>query len=167
MREARQWFGMQRSLDTPIAEPAEVAGLTLRPYSRPEDDGPAFEAGVVAFADHYGFDREHWASEWRDWNSRPQSRMDLSWVAEIIGDLGKLAGVVICYEWQTPSAENGLDRPECLITYVATVREWRGKGVARNLLLHSLRALKDAGFGSVILNVDGESRTRANHVYEL
>jgi len=74
--------------------------------------------------------------------------------------------VVICYEWQTPSAENGLDRPECLIAHVATVREWRGKGVARNLLLHSLRALKDAGFGSVILNVDGESRTRANHVYE-
>jgi ribosomal protein S18 acetylase RimI-like enzyme len=166
MREVRQWFGMERSLDTPIAEPGEVAGLTLRPYSMPQDDAPSFEAAVAAFADHYGFEREHWASEWHDWNSRPQSRLDLSWVAEIDREPGKLAGVVICYEWQTPSAENGLDRPECLITSVATVREWRGKGVASNLLLHTLHTLKDAGFGSAILNVDGESTTRANHVYE-
>jgi ribosomal protein S18 acetylase RimI-like enzyme len=166
MREVRRWFGMQRSLDTPITEPAEIAGLTLRPYSRPQDDAPAFEAAVAAFADHYGFEREHWVSAWQDWNNRTQSRLDLSWVAEINSEPGKLAGVVICYEWQTPSAENGLDRPECLITSVATVREWRGRGVAHNLLLHTLRTLKDAGFGSVILNVDGESTTRANHVYE-
>jgi mycothiol synthase len=53
--------------------------------------------------------------------------------------------------------------------YVAALgvrRQWRGKGYAKALLLHTFRELYDRGITRVTLGVDAQSPTGATHLYE-
>ena len=162
MEQTRQFWIMLCPLDD-LEEPQPVEGISIRNYRLPEDNRASLEAYNNSFADHYG---SHPSTEER-WNhrlSRPSFRPDLSWVAEIEGEPGKLAGFCICaiFDEQNKS----LGRRWGWVDLLGTVRGWRRKGLGRSLLLHGLRSLKSAGMDTAGLGVDSKNLTGANRLYE-
>lgn len=164
LSEVRRWYDMNRFSSEPIAEPAQVDGVLIRTYRKPDDDEPSLRAGLASFADTWGYVRDLFAREWQYWLNVPSNRPDLSWVAEETGSAGNIVAFCINDVGAVKHLQTG--EPEGLIGYVGTTREWRGKGLARNLLLRSLHSLREAGVDEVYLNVDATSLTGANRLYE-
>jgi mycothiol synthase len=163
LREARQHWIMERSLDLPIAEPKTIAGTKMRTYRRPEDNGAALEAYNSSFADHFEF-HPFTQEIWDYMAGTPDVRPELSWVAEVEEQPGTIAGFCMC---QIKSEENKhRGRAEGWIGLLGTIRGWRGKGLGRALLLHGLCSLKSEGVQTALLGVDSESLTGANRLYE-
>jgi mycothiol synthase len=94
----------------------------------------------------------------------PASRPDLSWVAEVGGSPGELAGFCLVDVNEGDNERRGVS--EGWISLLGTVRGWRGKGLGKSLLLHGMRSLKEAGIRTALLGVDSESLTGANRLYE-
>jgi mycothiol synthase len=163
LRPIRHAWVMERSLDLPIAEPVEVEGLTIRTYSRPEDNAAMTQAYNNSFIDHFEF--HAFTQEMMDYRiGRPDVRPELSWVAEIEAEPGELAGFCIC-EINEQESERSGDR-EGWIAELGTIRGWRGMGLGRSLLLRGLRSLKEAGMETALLGVDSQNLTGANRLYE-
>lgn len=162
LREVRRFYLMIRPLDS-IGEPRPVEGIILRRYKRPQDDDATLEAYNDAFRDHFG---SH-ANSRENWQHRlelPQIRLDLSWVAEIEGAKGKLAGFCLCAVYEGENQQ--LNRKWGFIELLGTVRDRRNKGVGRALILSGLRSLKGSGYETGALGVDTDSLTGANKLYE-
>jgi mycothiol synthase len=163
LRPVRHAWTMQRALDLPIAEPAEVEGVSARTYRRPEDNAAVLQAYNNSFIDHFEF--HALTQEMIDYQiGRPEARPDLSWVAEIEVEPGKLAGFCVCDINEQENAHSG--NKEGWIAELGTVRGWRGIGLGRSLLLRGMRSLKEAGMNTALLGVDSESLTGANRLYE-
>jgi ribosomal protein S18 acetylase RimI-like enzyme len=162
LREVRWGWTMERSLLEPISKPAAVEGLTFRNFTRPADNERFREAYNNSFIDHFEF---HAVPQelWDHQLGRPQTRPELSWVAEPQGAPGTLAGFCIC---EIEDEEKRKGRPEGWIALLGTVRGWRGIGLGRSLLLRGLHSLKEAGMDTALLGVDSESPTGANRLYE-
>ncbi len=164
MQEERRWYWMHRTTSDPILEPAAVEGVSFHTYRKPDDNAGVRQAALASFADHYDFNKDVFAQEWQHWDNVDTLRPELSWVAE--GDnTRQIVSVCIVDVGAVKNKETGA--ADALITYVGTLREWRGRGLARNLLLRSLQSLREAGVEDVYLNVDASSATGANHLYEL
>lgn len=159
---ARQFWTMTCPLDK-LDEPALIEGVSMRNYDNPRDSAGTLEAYNLSFCDHYDF---HPQTEER-WNHRaknPFFRPDLSWVAEVDGEPGKIAGFCIC---SILTEENkALRKCEGWIDVLGTVRGWRGRGLGRALLLQGLHSLRSAGMDTGVLGVDSTSPTGANRLYE-
>lgn len=162
MRETRRWYWMYRSSSDSISEPRLLEGVSIHTYQRPANDEGVRDAALSSFADHFDFNSSNFADEWQYWDNAPTLRADLSWVAEDLD--GKIVSFCIVDVGSSVSRNTGA--PDALITYVGTIREWRGKGLARHLLLRTLQSLRDAGIEDVYLNVDADSPTKANTLYE-
>ena len=163
LREARRFWHMYRPLDEPIDEPGHVEGVVIRPYRLPEDNRGAMEAFNNSFSDHFDF-RPDTLEDWEHGVNSAPCRTDLSWLAEIEAEPGKIAGFCICWVYEEKNRVTG--RNEGWIDILGTIRGWRGKGLGRSLLLHGLHSLKEAGLDTAILGVDSTSPTGANHLYE-
>src|SRR5437762_9396458 len=94
----------------------------------------------------------------------PNMRFDLSWLAEVDAEPGKIAGFCICEVMNTRNKRNG--RLDGWIDILGTIRDWRKKGLGRALLLHGLHSLRSAGLETAMLGVDSESLTGATRLYE-
>ncbi len=149
-RQVRIFWHMERELSGTIEPARPPEGIELRTYRHEEDADAYFDAIEEAFADHWGFEpypREVHMDEILRYDR------DLLWLAldgvEIAG--GLMAKTVEGRGW---------------VDMVAVRRPWRGRGIARSMLLTSFAALAGRGLGSVALNVDSESRTGATRLYE-
>jgi mycothiol synthase len=163
LREVRQGWVMEMPLDGLAQQPAQVAGVRLRAYEHPEDDRRVHEAYDNSFIDH--FEYHALPAEMFDYMmSRPAIRHDISWLAEVEGEPGKIAGFCVCAIKEDENRRKG--RSEGWIELLGTIRGWRGKGLGRSLLLHGLHSLKSAGIETALLGVDSESPTGANRLYE-
>jgi mycothiol synthase len=163
LREVRRFWQMYRPLDEPLDEPAHIEGVTIRPYRLPEDNQGAMEAYNSSFSDHFDFQPDS-LEDWEHGISSEPCRTDLSWLAEIDAEPGKMAGFCIC--WVYDEKNRLMGRNEGWIDILGTIRGWRGKGLGRSLLLHGLHSLKEAGLDTALLGVDSTSPTGANHLYE-
>lgn len=163
LRAVRYGWTMERSLDEPLPEPRQVEGVTIRTYRRPEDNAAALDAYRRSFIDHFEY-HDIPAEMWNYRMDMPNSRPDLSWVAEVDGSPGELAGFCIVDVNQGDNERRGIS--EGWIELLGTVRGWRGKGLGKSLLLHGMRSLKEAGLRTAVLGVDSESLTGANRLYE-
>jgi mycothiol synthase len=163
LRAVRYGWTMERPLDEPLPEPRQVEGVTIRTYRRPDDNAAALDAYRRSFIDHFEF---HDIPD-ETWNYRmdmPNSRPDLSWVAEVDGSPGEFVGFCIVDVNQGDNERRGVS--EGWIELLGTVRGWRGKGLGKSLLLHGMRSLKEVGIRTALLGVDSESLTGANRLYE-
>jgi mycothiol synthase len=163
LRAVRYGWTMERPLEEPLPEPRQVDGVTIRTYRRPEDNAAGHGAYGRSFIDHFEY---HEMPE-EFWNYRmdmPAARPDLSWVAEVDGSPGELAGFCLVDVKQSDNERRGAS--EGWIALLGTVRGWRGKGLGKSLLLHGMRSLKEAGIRTALLGVDSESLTGANRLYE-
>ncbi len=160
--ETRVFWTMECPLDA-LPEPQPVEGVTIRGFTRPQDNLAALDVLNNSFIDHFDYHpptEERWAYR----VNNPIFRPDLSWVAEIDVQPGKLAGFCFCGIFEDENSSTG--RMEGWIETLGTVRGWRGKGLGRALLLYGLRSLKGAGMKVGMLGVDSENPTGATGLYE-
>ena len=156
---ARYHHLMRRPLTAPIAVPALPRGLMLRP-AHPDDYQAILAASNEAFRDHWGNLTASW-EEFSAWIAHPDTDVSL-W--HIAWDGEQVAGMVLA---EIPRAENlEYCRMRGYLTNVCVRRPWRGRGLARALMLHTLRALRMRALSEVLLEVDTENALGALRLYE-
>ena len=155
----RYGFQMRRPLDEPIPDFDLPAGIELRPV-REEDHRKIWDADVEAFLDHFE-PRDRDESDFEATFAFPG--LDTSmWRVAWDGD--EVVGSVINAIFPEENAKIGLEMG--WLEHVTVRRPWRGRGIAKALIVSSLHVLRDRGMAVAALGVDGENPTGALALYE-
>ncbi len=134
-------------------------GLELRPVL-PEHYGAIWNAHHTAFEDHWGI-APPTQQDYDVWLESPifqPTRWQVAW------DGDQVAGQVRTYINEDENRH--LSRRRGYTEFISVGRQWRRRGLARALIVRSLRLLADEGMAESALAVDGENLTGANRVYE-
>jgi mycothiol synthase len=158
-KPVRYGFQMRRRLDDPIPEVQLPAGIELRTV-REQDHRRIYDADVEAFRDHWE-PRERDDDDFEATFAFPDLDTSL-WRVAWEGD--EVVGSVMNAIFTEENARTG----ESLgwLEHVSVRRAWRGRGVAKALIVSSLRAHRDRGVRFAALGVDGENPTGALALYE-
>lgn len=151
-------------LDEPLSRLSEYEerlardGIRVTPFEQTLSESTR-QAHNEAFSEHYGtqpIGRELWAEQMANTVARPQ----WSWVAVDNHDrvVGYSLNVAYTATWEGDFTEGWTDR-------LGVRRAWRGKGIARALLLRSLETFRSAGLAGGGLGVDSENGTGAVDLY--
>lgn len=132
----------------------------MRPVT-PDQYPQIWAADVEAFRDHWGF-AEPPAGAYEEWQEDPIAMQTELW--QIAWDGDQVAGQVRSFINHTENAEQGRLRgyTEC----ISVRRPWRRRGLARALILNSLRILKEQGMTEAALGVDTQNTSGALRLYE-
>jgi len=152
---ARHSRRMAIELSELIEEPVWPHGIEVGKL-KPGEERSFYEAHQEAFEDTWEPIRETY-DEWsHSLLGSPQFDPDL-WFAGRAGS--ELGGIAIC------SVRPG--DPDVGLVYILGVRRaWRGHGLGRALLLHSLRAFQRRGLERAVLGVDADNPSGAHRLYE-
>jgi mycothiol synthase len=146
----RTFWHMERELDGPIEETSSPPGIRVRDYQHPADADALYDAIEEAFADHWGYEPYP-----RERHLQEMERADPG-----------LVGVALERDQIVGTCIARLVEGTGWVDVVAVRRPWRGRGIAKALLLRSFAALPERGATSVSLNVDAASQTGATRPYE-
>jgi GNAT superfamily N-acetyltransferase len=142
--------------DLPLPE-----GLEVRPV-RPEDLRTLWNAKVEAFQDHWGHrpsTEEDYLRTMNDPALTPQL-WQVAWDTQT----NEVAGMVVNYIFKEENERYHLKRgwtdPICVR------RPYRRRGLARALIMRSLKVLRVQGMTEAALGVDAENANKALHLYE-
>ncbi len=145
-----------------IADFALPAGVELRPVL-PEHYRAIWDASRAAFAHHWGMSipREEAYEAWlKDKDIFQPHLWQVAW--DIASN--HIVGQIRTYIY-APYNRN-FQRQRGWTEFVSVHVNWRKRGLARAMVSHSLRALRDAGMTESALEVDSENATSATRVYE-
>lgn len=137
-------------------------GLEVRPV-QPEAYRAIWVADVEAFHDAWGVSDPDEAEYQRWLDNRIWFQPELWQVAWDLAT-GSVAGQVRTFIDHGENERFGRHRGST--EFISVRRPYRRRGLARALIVRSLRAQRDAGMTSSALNVDAESLTGATRVYE-
>lgn len=160
----RYFTQMERRLDAavePIQPKADVQIVPLSPS--------LVEATRVARNDAF---RDHWGSQpmteerWGHLTSSPEFRSELSRVAVVPGDDGEPRVVAFALTSVNESDWEAAGYAKAYIEYIGVVRDYRGQRLAPAVISAALQAHRDAGIERSELDVDSESPTGANTLYQ-
>ncbi|MEE6169671.1 MULTISPECIES: GNAT family N-acetyltransferase [unclassified Mycolicibacterium] len=160
----RWWFDMERDLSAPLPDVALPADVRLVDYT-PDTSEAARVAFNEAFRDHWG-SQPHTAEEWAKSDKRSEFRADLSTLVSVAnGNADEEIAAVLStevpeHEWEARGSKFAH------ISGVAVRRPWRGRGIARALIVNAMHAYRDAGLEVAALSVDTENPTGALGLYE-
>lgn len=157
-----RWFeDMVRPLDQ-LPPRTGVEGATIEPWplDDPLDDAIR-RAKNAAFADHWGSSPttiEGWHELVQGFGGRP----DLSLVARdsSTGDV-----VALLLSKRYPADDDVTGRVQASIDKIATVREWRGRGLASALIAEALHRYAAEGMTHATIDVDADNPTGASRLY--
>jgi mycothiol synthase len=158
----RRFHTLYRSLLEPVDEPQAIDGITVRRYRAPEDNDRARLAYNDSFSDHWNFQPDS-PEEWEQGINSALCKPQLSLLAEVDAEPGKIAGFCIIWVFEEENRVN--NRRDGWIDLLGTTREWRRRGLGRALLLEGLHSLREAGYDTALLGVDSESLTGADRLY--
>jgi len=153
-REVRRFWEMTIELgDDPQPEPVLADGLQIDLFSA--DRARAYHAALEeAFAEHWGHDPEPYETWWQRQLAKPDHDPSL-WF--LVRDGDEVAA----------AARNDPERSGGGWVGALGVRPaWRGRGLAKALLLHSFREFHRRGDRRVGLGVDSANATGATQLYE-
>jgi mycothiol synthase len=142
--------------DIPVAE--LPAGIETRP-AKPEHMRQIFFGGEEAFAEHWGCpvvdetDFELWLK--KPWNP---ALWQIAW------DSDEFVGMILNHVDESENKKYGYKRG--YTEDIAVRKPWRGRGIAKALLVRSLKMFREMGFDSTALGVDTENASGALHLYE-
>lgn len=139
-------------------------GVEIRPVDWPAQARQIWEAEIEAFRDHWGFSEPE-EKDFHDWVDEVNTDSDLDpslWRVAWHGD--QVAGMVRSFILRDEN--EGYNRLRGYTEHISTRRPWRRQGVARALIAHSLRALKERGMQHAALGVDTQNTSGATRVYE-
>ncbi len=155
----RYGFEMRRPLDEPIPEASLPEGIELRPV-RDDDHRKIWDADVEAFRDHWEA-RERDEGDFEATFTYPE--LDLSlWRVAWDGDevVGSVMNAIFHEENEKIGVKLGW------LEHVSVRKAWRGRGIAKALIVSSLEALRGRGMEFGALGVDAENPTGALVLYE-
>lgn len=157
--QVRFGFMMLRDLADPIPEIALPAPLEIRTVGE-ADHRRIFEAENEAFRDH--------------WNHREQEEVDFvrtfsdpdidTTLWRIAWDGDEVAAVVMNFIFPEENEQLGVKRG--WLERISTRRPWRRRGVAKALIVSSLKAFRERSLTDAALGVDSENPTGALGLYE-
>jgi GNAT superfamily N-acetyltransferase len=153
-RAVRRFWEMTTELDDdPPPEPRLPAGFRIESFS--SELGRAFHGALEeAFAEHW----EHQPEPFEEWWERQVARPDHDpslWFVALTGE------DVAAATRNDPERSGG-----GWIGAIGVRPAWRGRGLAKALLLHSFREFHRRGQRRVGLGVDSENATGATKLYE-
>jgi mycothiol synthase len=153
-REVRRFWEMTIELaDDPPPEPVLPAGLGLEPFS--PDLSRDFHAALEeAFAEHWEHQPESYEQWWERQVAKPDHDISLWFVVREGGEIAAVAR-------NDPERSGG-----GWIGALGVRPAWRGRGLAKALLLHSFREFHRRGQRRVGLGVDSQNATGATQLYE-
>lgn len=153
-----RWFSdLARPLEVPL-DITKPNGVTIAPW----DD---FDTEVLrdvknsAFADHWGStptSMENWTQMTKGYGAR----RDLSFVATIDDTP---VGLLLTHRF--PADDDVVGGRYGWIDKLATLREFRGRGIASSLIAHALIAYRKEGLTHAALGVDSDNPTGASRLY--
>lgn len=155
-RRTQTYVEMTRSLHEPIPEARLPAGLEIGPVGSMR---AVWEADDRAFRDHVGHS-DPTEESYRRWLEWPLADPGL-WKVAFDGDA--IAGQVLNYVNEEENALFG--RRRGYTESISVQREWRGRGVARALIVESMRMFADMGMDEVSLGVHTDNPTGAFGLY--
>lgn len=162
----RYGYFMLRDLSEPIEVSDLPDGLYTRPCT-PDDDRPIFDALHDAFRDHWGYapppDMDADFDEFRSWPLRNPALYKVAFAKDENGR-EQVAGMVLNFVAEEDNKAFGFKRGWC--DPICVRRPWRKRGVARGLIMRSLRMFADMGMTEAALGVDTENMSGALRVYE-
>lgn len=151
----RRFYRMAIVFDAPPPEPADLgADVVIRPVTDDEADLRTMHEVVdVSFIDHFAHERESFEL-WRQHTADGANRdLSLWWLATVAG--------------QPAAGLYGAEMPgKGYVDTLGTLREYRGRGLGRALLLTAFGEFYRRGQTRVVLGVDSESPTGALGLYE-
>ncbi|MCW2834445.1 MAG: hypothetical protein JWN68_2398 [Nocardioides sp.] len=158
----RHNFLMVSTFDS-LPEPVLPDDLALSAFD-PADSDELRAAQNLAFRDYPSYsdiDEANWTPFMI---TATHARHDQSFVLRDPARDNAVAAYVFTHEYAlAPSGEKGR---EAYVAYVGTLPDYRGRGLATNLLAHTLHACKAAGFDTSSLDVDTANPTGALGIYE-
>ena len=152
-------FDMKRNLSEPFPDAPMPSGLEVRPVK--EDNLRAiWEADNEAFRDHWGYvpGTETRYQAWLKQHDFNPSLFKVAW------DGGQVAGAVQNFLNVEENAEYNRKRGYTEGIFVR--RPWRKRGLARSLIVQSMKMFKEMGMTETALGVDAENTSGALRVYE-
>lgn len=156
-----RWFTtMVRDMSGDLPSPPAVEGATIVAYS-------ADRALDVLAARNDAF-RDHWGSlptteeSWRTFVDGEFLRPDLSRLA--LDADGRV--IALCLVSVNEDDWEALGASHAYIDLIGVVRDHRRRGLAPRVISDALRAVSEAGLEKTVLDVDTESPTGANSLYE-
>ena len=156
----RYGFVMRRDLAEPIPDaPALPAGIEVRPV-RPEHHRAIWDADQEAFLDHFE-PRKRDESDFQATFHGPNTDTSM-WRVAWDGDdvVGSVMNEIDAEENARLGVRVGW------LEHVSVRRPWRGRGVAKALIIDSLRTLRERGMELAALGVDAENPNGALALYE-
>ena len=137
---------------------APRTGLELRPV-RDEDIRPIWDADIEAFRDHWGYfePTEEGYESFRAFPYLDPTLWKVAWDDEGV------AGQVKSFIDTAQNEEHG--RKRGYTEAIATARRWRRRGVAKALIVESIRELAERGMTEVALGVHTENPNGAYDLY--
>jgi mycothiol synthase len=165
MEANRYFWRMVIAFDGAPPEPEKVEGITFRTLQVGEDERAAYGVVRKAFEDHWGFvpgvDFEEaytrWGHYYFDADYDPSLRF-LALDATASGE--QIVGVCMCQPKIDEDADMGW------VGTLGVLREYRGRGIAKTLLLQCFGEFYRRGKPRVGLGVDASSLTGATKLYE-
>jgi mycothiol synthase len=155
----RYGTNMVRDLSEPFPEAPMPPGLEVRPV-RPEDIWPIFHASNEAFRDHWGA-RDQTEEEEKANMESPIYRPEL-WKVAWDGD--QIASIIHNFVDEEENKE--YHRKRGYTEAICTRRPWRKMGLARSLLVQSMKMFKEMGMTETALGVDSQNISGALRLYE-
>jgi ribosomal protein S18 acetylase RimI-like enzyme len=140
--------------DTPLPE-----GLDVRPVT-PEHLRAIWEAEVEAFRDHWG-SSEPDEGDFQRWLNESPFQPEL-W--QVAWDGGQVAGMVRTFIDHNQNARLGRQRG--YTENISTRRPWRRRGLARALMVLSMRLQKELGMTETALSADASNPSGAVQLYQ-
>ena len=160
-RPARYFFSMIRPDLAAIADFALPPGIELRPVV-PDHFRAIWEADDEVFASHWGR-RRPVDGDYDAWLAGEQFQPGLWQVAwDVATD--RIAGQARPYIDAAGNRESG--RRRGFTEFIVVREQWRRRGLARALISHILRVLRDAGMAESALEVDSDNPSGATGVYQ-
>jgi mycothiol synthase len=159
LRTERWFASMVRDMTEPVPDVAAPEGIEVVRYS-PDRASDAMDARNDAFRDHWGSLPQD-PERWEKFVGGEFFRPDLSTLAL---DGGRIVAMCLASvnedDWETLGASNSY------IDLIGVVRSHRRRGLAPLVIAATLAAIRDAGLQKAVLDVDTESPTGANTLYE-
>jgi ribosomal protein S18 acetylase RimI-like enzyme len=155
----RYGYEMVRDLSESFPEAPMPEGLEVRPV-KPEHMRAIWDADVEAFRDHWGYSPPK-EEDFQRWLHNPlldPSLYQVAWDGE------EVAGMVQNFINQNENEE--YERQRGYTEGICVRRPWRKRGLAKSLIVQSMRMFKEMGFTETALGVDAENTSGALNLYK-
>ncbi|SEM58977.1 GNAT family N-acetyltransferase [Streptacidiphilus jiangxiensis] len=161
MTPVRWYSHLRHPLGAAVVDLPLPDGLVLESHSV-DNDADFFAVWSDAVLDRWGGVPPQ-LEQWRAFLGWSAFCPDLSFLLRDV-DSGTAAGMLLTFSWDADTAATGVR--DANVQRIGTRRAYRRRGVASALIGQVLRVARDAGFDGVNIEVDADSPSGSNGLYE-